>query len=238
MFQGQKWYQEQFLKFAPAEWLLLLLFDGLKAHLTIDLIEAAKESEIFLYCLPAHSSHLLQPLDLSVFGPLKAGWKRVANTFNHFTGRVINQYNFAHLFKLVWNCSIDFNVIRGSKFKHSSIYPFSRNALTPAKHTLLSSNSLVEKTPIYCSFQAPPANSMPLADILADLLDICIMPQQKIQELKWQPQLKSVNQCLNNQFLHEIREDTRWKKEKEEEKMLKKEEWEAKKLKKKKKKKI
>ena len=99
----------------------------------------------------------------------------MANTFNHFTGRVINQYNFARLFKLAWNCSIDFKVIQGG-FKRSGIYPFN-----------LSSNSLVKKTPIDCLFQAPPANSTPLADILPDLLDICIMPQQKIQELKRQP---------------------------------------------------
>ena len=119
MFQGQnlgwmskdiylKWFKEQFPKFSLAERPLLLLFDGLKTHARIKLIEASEESQILLYCLPAHSSHLLQLLDLSVFGSLETRWKRVANTFNHFTGRVINQYNFAHLFKLAWNCSIDY----------------------------------------------------------------------------------------------------------------------------------
>ena len=61
-----KWFQEQFLKFAPAEQPLQLLFDGLKGRITIELLEAAEESQILLYCLPVHSSHLLQPLDLSV----------------------------------------------------------------------------------------------------------------------------------------------------------------------------
>ena len=178
---------------------MLLLFIGLNAHVTIKLIEAAEESQILLYCLPAHSSHLLQPLDLFVFGALKAGWKRVANTFNHFTGCVINQYNFASLFKLTWNCSIDFNVIQAG-FKCSGIYSFNRNAVTPRKHNLLSSNSLVEKTPIDFLFQAPPDKSTPFTDILSDLLDMCIMPQQKILELKQQPQLKSANQCLSDHF--------------------------------------
>ena len=70
------WFKEQFLKFALAERPLLLLFDGLKVHVTIELIRAAKESQILLYCLSAHSSHFLQPLDLSVFGLLKSEWKR------------------------------------------------------------------------------------------------------------------------------------------------------------------
>ena len=184
-------------------------------HVTIELIEAAEESQILLYCLPAHSSHLLQPLDLFVFSPFKAGWKRVTNTF---TGCVINQCNFASLFKLAWNCSSDFNIIQAG-FKCSGIYLFNRNAVTPAKHNLLSSNSLVGKTPIDFLFQAPPDKSMPLTDILCDLLDMRIIPQRKIQELKWQPQLKSANQCLNDHFLYEIREDTRRKKEIEEEKV-------------------
>ena len=59
--------------------------------------------------------------------------------------------------------------------------------------------------------------------------DIYIMPQRKIRELKRQPRLKSANQCLNDHFLHEIREDARRKKEIEEEKRLKKKEQERKK---------
>ena len=55
------------------------------------------------------------------------------------------------------------------------------------------------------------------------------MPQRKIRELKRQPRLKSANQCLNDHFLHEIREDARLKKEIEEEKRLKKKEQERKK---------
>ena len=54
-----------------------------------------------------------------------------------------------------------------------------------------------------------------------------------MRELEQQPQLKSSNQCLSDQFLYEIRKDTRQKKEIDEEKRLKKEEWERKKLEKK-----
>ena len=95
------------------------------------------------------------------------------------------------------------------------------------------SNSLVEKIPIDFLFQTPPDNSMPVACISSDLPDICIMPQCKMRELEQQPQLKSSNQCLNDQFLYEIRKDTRQKKEIDKEKRLKKEKWERKKLEKK-----
>lgn len=88
-------------------------------------------------------------------------------------------------------------------FKRSKIYPFYRNAISPAKHNLLFSTPSVKKLPIDNSLQIPLAYFLPPADILADLLDIYIMPQQKIKKLKWQPHLTSANQCLNEQFLQE-----------------------------------
>ena len=93
MFRGQRsgWFENQFLKFSSKERPLLLLFDGLKSHVTLELLESTEKNNIILYCLPPHSLHLLQPLDVSVFGPLKPGWKRVAATMHHFTGRVVNR---------------------------------------------------------------------------------------------------------------------------------------------------
>ena len=82
--------------------------------------------------------------------------------------------HFCTLFKLAWNCCIDFNVVQ-SGFKRSGIYLFNRNAVTTARHNLLSSNSLVEKMPIDFLFQVPSADSMLLAYIFTHLSDICFM---------------------------------------------------------------
>lgn len=61
-----KWFCEVFLKHIPAECPALLLVDGHKAHVTIDVIQAALDNSIHGFCFPAHTSHLLQPLDLSL----------------------------------------------------------------------------------------------------------------------------------------------------------------------------
>ena len=53
----------------------------------------------------------LQPQDLSIFGPLKAGRKRIVSSLNHFLCQVNNQYSFAHLFHLACTCSLDINMI-------------------------------------------------------------------------------------------------------------------------------
>lgn len=50
---------------------VLLLLDGASTRLGLDFKEL-KRQNIHILFFPAHSSHLLQPLDLSVFGELKA----------------------------------------------------------------------------------------------------------------------------------------------------------------------
>lgn len=46
---------------------ILLIYDGHE-----DIAESAKEHNIILFVLPAHISHVLQPLDVWYFGPFKA----------------------------------------------------------------------------------------------------------------------------------------------------------------------
>ena len=49
----------------------LLVLDGHGSHMTANVIAYCMENEIDLLVLPPHCSHVLQPLDVSVFAPLK-----------------------------------------------------------------------------------------------------------------------------------------------------------------------
>ncbi|TKA64438.1 hypothetical protein B0A49_10136 [Cryomyces minteri] len=49
----------------------LLVMDGHSSHITANVIALCMESAIDLLVLPPHCSHLLQPLDVGVFAPLK-----------------------------------------------------------------------------------------------------------------------------------------------------------------------
>ena len=46
-------------------------YDGHASHLSIDVIEKARSNDIHLLSIPAHCTHILQPLDVSVMGSLK-----------------------------------------------------------------------------------------------------------------------------------------------------------------------
>ena len=49
----------------------ILILDGHGSHVTGGFIAHCMDYKIVLLCLPPHTSHLLQPLDVGLFGPLK-----------------------------------------------------------------------------------------------------------------------------------------------------------------------
>lgn len=73
LFDG--WLIEHFLIHAPAGRPLLLLLDGRSLHFEPTTIRVAKENGVIIFCLPPHTTHEAQQLDVSLFGPLKAKWR-------------------------------------------------------------------------------------------------------------------------------------------------------------------
>jgi hypothetical protein len=52
-------------------WKRLLLCDDHDSHISTQFVSFCIDHNIILFLLPLHSSHLLQPLDVGVFGPIK-----------------------------------------------------------------------------------------------------------------------------------------------------------------------
>ena len=79
---------------------VLVLYDGHKAHLSLTLADWAKDHNVVLFVLPPHTSHLTQPLDVGVFGPLKKLYNRECHSYIHSNpGISITRYEIATLYK-------------------------------------------------------------------------------------------------------------------------------------------
>ncbi len=52
----------------------LLIFDGHESHNSLQFKLYCEENKIITLCMPPHSSHLLQPLDVGCFAPLKKAY--------------------------------------------------------------------------------------------------------------------------------------------------------------------
>ena len=68
-----KWFHF-FLASIPPTRPALLIEDGHTSHVSIEVIELARSNGVYLLCLPSHTSHILQPLDVGVFKSLKASF--------------------------------------------------------------------------------------------------------------------------------------------------------------------
>lgn len=67
----------------------LLIMDGHSSHVTANVMALYMEDAIDLLILPPHSSHILQPLDVSVFAPLKCALASETDVaLRHDAGRI------------------------------------------------------------------------------------------------------------------------------------------------------
>lgn len=84
----------------------------------------SKNNEIDLFCLPAHCSHRVQPLDVSFFAPLQTYYNQeIQNWLKQYPGRAVTHFQVIGLFRKTYlKASIPINAING--FQETGIYPF------------------------------------------------------------------------------------------------------------------
>lgn len=78
---GEKWFSEVFLKECGEVRPQLLILDGHSSHESLAILQMASENDIHILCLPPHTTHILQPLDRTVFGPFSAEYNRATSDF-------------------------------------------------------------------------------------------------------------------------------------------------------------
>ena len=123
------WLKEHFLANAVGHRPLLLLLDGHSSHFEPSTIEFAKENEVVICCLPPHTTHECQPLDVSVFGSLKTHWREQCHKFYRKNpGRVINKLNFNSVFRQAWLSAVTPSNICGG-FRRAGVFPFNPDAI-------------------------------------------------------------------------------------------------------------
>ena len=65
-----------------AEEYRLLIFDGHESHITWEFIKFALSHRIICLCLPPHSTHLVQPLDVVIFSSYAAEYSKVGLNYS------------------------------------------------------------------------------------------------------------------------------------------------------------
>lgn len=107
--------QENNIKFP-----VLLLLDGHKSHINMDLYHFCIQKRIILYCLLLNATRILQPCDVSVFKSLKGHWKKTI--LKHILQ--LQKNTFALLFQKAFEESIKPEIIKND-FRKCGLFTFS-----------------------------------------------------------------------------------------------------------------
>jgi len=101
----------------------VLICDGFGTHETLEISEFCFENNIILCRLPSHSSHKLQPCDISVFDPLKAAYRDQVERLERGCVGTVGKEHFTYLYSPARDQALRPRNIRAGWTK-AGLFPF------------------------------------------------------------------------------------------------------------------
>lgn len=109
---------------------LLLLMDNHSSHVTLDAINFCRDHHVVVVGFPAHTTHRLQPLDVSFYGPLKTAYSKSCENFLvSRPGTIIAIKDVSSLFCSAYNKVASVGIAVNG-FRATGIEPFDDNIFT------------------------------------------------------------------------------------------------------------
>ena len=101
----------------------ILIVDGHASHVTIEVMRFCVQHKIILLCLPPHSTHFLQPLDVGVFGPLGTYYRNIIYKKSAFTSAcTISKIDFLEIWHAARKKGMTPKIIKLAQVKSSYRY--------------------------------------------------------------------------------------------------------------------
>ena len=143
-----RYLTEHFIQFVPGRGSsLLLLLDGHKSHVSLTLADWAKKNNIVMFILPAHTSHILQPLDVACYGPFQRMYYAQCHKVMRQVSATITKYNICDIACKVYSKALSSENLQ-SGFMRTGIFPTDRTVVP--KHSMIPSQ-VFESDDISCS---------------------------------------------------------------------------------------
>ena len=127
----------------------MLILDGHGSHISLKIVTCARENDTLIFCLPPHTTHILQSLDVSVF----RAWSQVLKIYKTEICQAVTKKSFPSLLKKLWENSV-FPEHLVSGFRATGIHllngkGIAHGALNPSMpYTKCSYDRLTTATPI------------------------------------------------------------------------------------------
>lgn len=112
----------------------VIVGDNLSSHFSISVLKSCQENDIRFVCLPPNSTHLLQPLDVSFFAPMKRYWRSILTHWKTTIGRkhkTLTKTDFPKLLSKLYNRMTENDTAATnmkSGFEKCGLYPLNPNS--------------------------------------------------------------------------------------------------------------
>ena len=102
----------------------IVIGDNVATHFSKNVLTTCERLDIGFICLPAHTTHLTQPLDVAFFAPLKRAWRKILCEWKtvNVNCRQFKKENFPKYLKTLLTKCNSANLIAG--FKSCGIFPY------------------------------------------------------------------------------------------------------------------
>ena len=95
------WMKKVLLRHCSSQRPIIFFVDGHASHIMLNVFDLAQENDVILFCLLPHTTHALQPLDVSVFRSLKSNFSKVVHALS-FANKdfVVSKRGFTRVVKV------------------------------------------------------------------------------------------------------------------------------------------
>lgn len=124
---------------------VIVFLDGHKSHLSLHLSKFCREHGLILISLYPNSTHILQPLDVAVFGPLKARWKKIVKQWRIENEKEITKLDVPKALAQIIN---DDGMVKNiqSGFRVTGLYPYNADSVDYSKIIVRNIPNLIHQT--------------------------------------------------------------------------------------------
>jgi 4-hydroxybenzoate polyprenyltransferase len=145
-----KWLQEVYLietkPERPGDWRLLII-DEHSSHINTRFMWLAWKNKVQLVYLPPHTSHKTQPLDRSVFGPLKSYFRDLTKALAGYSGSApVNKQRFLRCYRDASKLGVSVKNLE-SGFRKTGIWPLDPSQVLDDPEAVLDDEALPARPP-------------------------------------------------------------------------------------------
>ncbi|XP_044596938.1 MFS-type transporter clz9-like [Cotesia glomerata] len=113
---------------------VILYLDGHASHLSYPLTKFCREMKIQLVAFYPNATHILQPMDVAMFRPLKAAWSHEVQEWKmEHNGESLKRENFASILDKSLK-TLNISEIFKNGFKSTGLHPFCPDAINYKKY--------------------------------------------------------------------------------------------------------